>query len=97
MSFWKTLFGGGGATGQATAGKPVQTAVHNGFTIAAEPLAADGKFHIAGTISKEIGGEPKQHRFIRADTFSSREEAAKYTIIKAQQMIDQMGDRLFGP
>ncbi len=69
--------------------------IHNGFAITAAPVASDGKFHVAGTISKEIGGEIKEHRFIRADTFPSAEAAAEYSIIKAKQIIDQMGDRIF--
>ena len=95
MSFWKSLFGGGTA-GQTASSKPAQEAEHNGFKIAAEPYAATGGFQIAGTISKEINGEIKTHRFVRADTMASLEEAANFSIVKARQIIDQQGDRLFG-
>ena len=96
MSFWKSLFGGAANSGQPASGKPAQEAEHNGFKIAAEPYAATGGFQVAGTISKEINGELKTHKFVRADTMSSLEEAANFSIVKAKQIIDQQGDRLFG-
>ena len=43
-----------------------------------------------------INGELKTHTFVRADTMSSLEEAASFSIVKARQIIDQQGDRLFG-
>ncbi len=92
MSFWKNLFGGGAVAPQG----PAATAEHNGFTISAEPLANGSQFQVAGTISKEINGERKEHKFIRADGFGSREEAASFTLIKARQIIDQQADRMFG-
>lgn len=91
MSFWKSLFG----AGQPAAAKSAQQAAYNGFDISAEPYATEGKFQVAGTITKEIGGTLKTHRFIRADTFATRDEAATFTIIKARQIIDQQGDRIF--
>ena len=96
MSFWKSLFGGGGSATPADAGKPPQEAEYNGFKIAATPYAATGGFQIAGTITKVINGELKTHTFVRADTMSSLEEAASFSIVKARQIIDQQGDRLFG-
>ncbi len=92
MSFWKSLFGGGAA---ASTG-PAATAEHNGFSISAEPMANGSQFQVAGTISKDIDGVHKEHKFIRADGFGSREEAATFTLVKARQIIDQQGDRMFG-
>jgi hypothetical protein len=37
----------------------------------------------------------KEHRFIRADTYSGREDAIAFTITKAKQIIDHQGDRMF--
>jgi hypothetical protein len=93
VSFWKSLFGG---TSAAKPQGPAATAEHNGFAISAEPMANGSQFQVAGTISKEINGERKEHKFIRADGFGSREEAANFTLIKAKQIIDQQGDRMFG-
>jgi hypothetical protein len=37
----------------------------------------------------------KTHRFVRADTYNGREDAIAFTIAKAKQIIDQVGDRMF--
>jgi hypothetical protein len=37
----------------------------------------------------------KEHKFIRADRFASREDAVEVTIRKARQLIDQQGERIF--
>ena len=37
----------------------------------------------------------KEHRFIRADSHPVYDDAVTFTLSKARQMIDQMGDRLF--
>jgi len=94
MSFLKKLFGGGeGSTKSAPAADPVE---YNGFTIQPTPFVEGGQFQTCGVISKEIGGELKQHRFIRADRFASQDDAVNVTIRKGQQMIDEQGDRMFG-
>jgi hypothetical protein len=54
-----------------------------------------GQWRLAGTISKEIGGVAKEHKFIRADLFSSKDEAEQFAVIKAQLIIDQSGDAIF--
>ncbi|MBS0243847.1 MAG: hypothetical protein JSS20_16865 [Proteobacteria bacterium] len=95
MSFWKSLFGGGSEKSSGP-GKPAREAEHNGFRIAATPYPESGQYQVAGTITKEIGGELKSHKFVRADRFASLDEAAEFSITKARQIIDQQGDRLFG-
>jgi hypothetical protein len=35
------------------------------------------------------------HSFLRADRFSSFEDAQSFTLVKARQIIDQTGDRIF--
>ena len=95
MSFWKKLFGGGGDAGgkAAPAGDPVE---YNGFTITPAPFSEGGQFQTCGIISKEIDGTVKEHKFIRADRFPSRDDAVDVTLRKARQIIDEQGDRLFG-
>ena len=95
MSFLKKLFGGGPDGGQApaTAAKEVE---HNGFTIKATPFAADGQFQCCGVVSKAFGGEVREHTFIRADRFSSADEAGEFALRKGRQLVDEQGDRIFG-
>ncbi len=94
MSFLKRLFGGGdtGAKGDAT---PAAEAEHNGYRIKATPYEDAGQWQMCGIIEKDVGGELRSHRFVRADRFPSREQAAEFTLSKARQIIDQMGERIF--
>ena len=94
MSFLKKLFGGSPAAKPEEG--PAATEAYEGFTIHAMPYQENGQWQMCGVIEKEIGGEVKPHRFVRADQFSSRDEAAPFTMIKARQIIDQNGERLFG-
>lgn len=95
MSLLKKLFGGG--TSGAEPGKPASEVEHEGYLIRAMPVKeSSGQYRIAGTISKEIDGQTKEHRLIRADLFASPDEAAAAMIRKAKQVILEQGDRIFG-
>jgi hypothetical protein len=97
MSFLKKLFGGKPASAPAhDAGKPVASAEHGGFTIHATPFQESGQWQLCGVIEKEIAGAVKSHRFIRADRFPNRQEAADFTLNKGRQIIDERGEGLFG-
>jgi hypothetical protein len=93
MSFFKKLFGGGGES--KTAPKSVKSAEHKGFTIEARPYKEGGQFQLAGVISKEIDGARKEHSFVRADRFTSLEEAADIALVKGRQIIDEQGENIF--
>lgn len=91
MSLWRKLFGGG-----ATREEPAAEAVeHKGFLIRPVPFVEDGQHQTCGMISKEIDGEMKEHRFIRADRFASRDDAIEVTLRKARQLIDEQGEQIF--
>ena len=95
MSFLKRLFGGGQTStpGEAeTVGEPV---THNGFTIRATPFAEEGQFQTCGVIAKEVDGQTKEHRLIRADRFPSKDDAAAHAIRKAIQLVDEQGEAIF--
>ncbi len=94
MSFWKSLFGGGGSSSsEPKASAPVE---YNGFTIVAAPYKAEGQYQTAGKITKDVGGVTKEHKFIRADRHASYDDAVEFSVSKARQIIDQQGDRVFG-
>jgi hypothetical protein len=92
MSFWKSLFGGSKAASAPKASDPVE---YKGYVIRAAPFKEGVNYQTAGTIEKEVGGVRKEHRFIRADSHPAYDDAVSFSISKARQMIDQMGDRLF--
>jgi hypothetical protein len=94
MSFFRKLFGGGSSAPAEEA--PVASEEHAGFTIRATPYQEGGQWQMCGVIEKEIGGELKTHRFVRADRFGGKDEAAQFTLVKARQIVDQMGDKVFG-
>lgn len=94
MSFLKKLFGLGGSGKEPdTASAPSQD--YEGYTIRATPYEEGGRFQLCGIINKEIGGETKEHRFIRADKLTTMEDAVSMTFFKGRQIIDQMGEDLF--
>lgn len=96
MSFLKKLFGAGGGSAReaAPASEPVE---YRGFVIRAAPYRNDaGQYQTAGTIEKTIDGVVKEHRFVRADSHASHEDAVAFSITKARQIVDLQGDRLFG-
>jgi hypothetical protein len=95
LSFLKSLFGLGGKQGGETAATAKQ-AEHKGFIIEARPYREGGRYQTAGVISKDVGGVRKEHKFIRADSFTTLDEAADFTLSKGRQIVDELGDRLLG-
>ena len=91
--FGGLLGGGGSGDAGGTADEPVQ---YNGYVITPAPRRQGGQWLTAGTIAKEIDGELKEHHFIRADTHGSREDAVNFSVSKAQQIIDEQKDAIFG-
>ncbi|MGX9354608.1 HlyU family transcriptional regulator [Roseobacteraceae bacterium S113] len=86
MSLLSKLFGGG-----AKAAREPETVTHEGFTITAKPSKTDGGFRIGAVIEKD----GKRHELIRADIIGDKTAADEASVLKAKQMIDQMGARLF--
>ena len=93
MSFLKRLFGGGSSEPKAPA--VAREEMIEGVRVQATPMPEGGQFRLAATLSKEIGGEMKEHQLIRADLFQSRDEAANMAMQKARQVIAEQGDALF--
>ena len=89
-ALWNRLLGGGAAAPEAEAVE------YNGYRIRPAPFSRKGQYQTSGIIEKEVGGELKEHRFIRAEAHPSREGAVAFSIAKAKQLIDEQGDRLFG-
>jgi hypothetical protein len=93
MSFWSALFGRREATGATTkVSDPVE---YKGFVIRAAPYKNNGGYQTAGTIERDVGGVRKQHRFIRADSYASYDDAVTFTLNKARQIVDLQGERMF--
>jgi hypothetical protein len=93
MSFLNALFG---RLAGAPAEKPSEPVDYRGYTIRAAPFKNEGQYQTAGAIEREVDGVRKEHRFIRADAFASYDDAVKFTLGKARQIVDLQGDRMFG-
>ncbi len=92
MSFLSALFGRRAAAKAEKVGDPVE---YKGFIIRAAPFRNEGHYQTAGIIEREIGGVRKEHRFIRADAYTSYDDAVSFTLSKARQIIDLQGERIF--
>ena len=68
---------------------------YKGYTIRPTPKKEGGQWLAEGVITKKFADGVKEHRFIRAELHSSKEIADAFAIIKAKQIIDEQGDRLF--
>lgn len=94
MSFLKKLFGGG----KGQDGPQFEAVDHDGFTIYPEPIPEVGVFRVAARIEKLVDGELRSQSLVRADTANTIEVAAEIAILKACQVIDERGERVFeGP
>ncbi|MGB3313838.1 MAG: HlyU family transcriptional regulator [Albidovulum sp.] len=90
MSWLSRLFAG--SPDETPEAEPV---LHDGFRIFVEPIKESAGFRVAARIEKEVGGEVRTHRMVRADTVSTAEAAAEMTLRKAKSLIDQQGDSIF--
>lgn len=94
MSFWKRIFGLGGSGG-ASGSFASETRDYEGYVIHAEPVKDKGQWRLAGRITREIDGETKEHKYVRADLFSAREDAVNFAFQKGELIIRQTGKSLF--
>ena len=85
MSLFSKLFGGSSKSEQPSSED------YNGFTIIEHPMPEGTQFRLSVRIEKD----GKSHHLIRADTLGSQDAAHEAAVLKAKQLIDQMGDRLF--
>ena len=99
LSSLKGLFGrltGGGEPAETgKAGSKHEAVEYQGYRIRPAPYPARGQFQTAGTIEKDFAEGTREHRFVRAETHPSENDAAAFAIAKGRQIIDEQGDRLF--
>lgn len=88
MSFWGKLFGS-----TKTAEIPGKSLDYKGYLIEAIPFKEAGQWQLAGQISKS----GQVHKFVRADRFSDKGEAADIALAKGQLIVDQLGEAMFKP
>jgi hypothetical protein len=96
-ALWMRLVGGRESAGSEEAPEEAlaEAVEYKGFRIRPAPYPAKGQYQTAGIIEKELASGMKQHRFVRAETHPSKDDAAAFAIAKGRQIIDEQGDRIF--
>ncbi|MBB3945865.1 hypothetical protein GGQ73_001800 [Rhizobium skierniewicense] len=97
-SFFSKLFSAFGSSPSDDAQKktePSEGHPYKDFIICATPMKEGGQFRLAGRIEKTVGDETLVHEFVRADVFTSHQDAVDFAVRKAQLIIDQSGATLF--
>lgn len=94
MSFLKKLFGGSGSAVPA-GDKVLGEEGYKGFVIKAIEMKAGSELQLAGLIEKDIGGEVKTYRYIRADRMSSLDDLIPLALSKGRQIVDEQGESIF--
>jgi hypothetical protein len=87
----RRFFSPGGAAAPAAE----ELVAYQGYMIQPAPRKEGSQWLVAGVITKTVGDEVKEHKFVRGDLYPSREGAVEYSITKGQQIIDLEGDRIF--
>ena len=96
-SILSALTGGNAPKGDAGKAEtaPAASQTYNDCQIFALPQREGSQYRLAGRIEKQVNGETLVRSFIRADVFSSVDDAVETAFRKAQQIIDQHGPSLF--
>ncbi|MCA0043013.1 HlyU family transcriptional regulator [Celeribacter litoreus] len=95
MSLFSKLFGGGSAAKPA-ANSDVKPELYGAdYLIYPDPIKEASGYRVAAKIEKDFDGVTREHHMIRADTFTSEEDARVASLHKAQIFIDQMGEAIF--
>ena len=89
QAIWRRFFGG-------SAAPAVEPIDYHGYRIRPTPYPSKGQYQTCGIIEKEIAGERKEHRFVRAETHPGQDAAIAFSIAKAKQLIDEQGEGIFG-
>lgn len=85
----------GGSKGETPAAPAAEPQAHGDCLIHATPIREGNQFRLAGRIEKDVDGELLVRNFVRADVFTSMDDALECTFRKARQIIDQNGAALF--
>lgn len=86
------LTGSGGPAREEPAAEGIP---YKDYVIRPAPFADGGQYQTAGIIEKEIDGIRREQRFVRAEKHLGKTDAADFAVMKAKQIIDEQGDRLF--
>ena len=90
-SLWDRLMGAHTADDEVVA----EAVEYKGYRIRPKPYQSGSQYQTSGTIEKDFPSGVKEHRFVRAESHPTKDDAVEFSILKARQIIDQQGDRMF--
>ena len=96
--FLSKLFGFGGGDSPSSGGASGKERMERigEYAVYAAPMKEGAQWRLAGRIENDGPEGLMVRRFIRADLFSSQDDAVETTFRKAKQIIEQHGVGLFG-
>ena len=80
---------------EATDQEPEAPVTYKGYAIRPAARRQGSQWLTVGVITKQFPDGVKEHHLIRAETHGTRDAADAFAILKAKQIIDEVGDRLF--
>ena len=92
---FRKLTGAGGTTDESVPQVQGEAVEYNGYQIYFTPKKSGAQWLTAGLIVKETPEGRREQAFIRAETHPGQDSARDFAMIKARQIIDEQGDRLF--
>jgi hypothetical protein len=95
LGFVRRLWGGGDQTATPAAADDGPGVEYKGFRIIPRKSPQGGQFLTAGVIVHDGPSGRREHRFVRADTHATADDAREFTLAKARRLIDEQGERLF--
>ncbi|WP_414473054.1 HlyU family transcriptional regulator [Microvirga sp. M2] len=90
---WTRLSGAGDSSDKPEVA--AEAVEYKGFRIRPAPYPSKGQYQTAGIIEKDFEAGVKEHRFVRAETHPSKDDAVAFAIVKGRQIIDEQGERIF--
>ncbi len=85
----------GGDSAETAPGARGPAVAYQGYAIHPAPRRQGSQWLTAGLITKAYPDGAKEHYFIRAETHPSQDDASAFAVVKAKQIIDERGDKLF--
>ena len=95
MVFFLSKLFGGSRNIQDIAPSHVDPVDYKGLIICPAPILDSGQWRLAGVIIKKSDKGRLERHYVRADIFSSCEEAREFSVRKGKQIIDEKDERLF--
>lgn len=95
-SFFSKLFGFSGGSEKQAEPVPGKTETYADCLIRATPMREGAQFRLAGSIEKTMpDGGTKVRNFIRADLFTTEQDAIDSALRKGRQIIEEQRAALF--